>query len=584
MTLILVKVAFAGIRNRRLGTVLTVLLSATLAATVVMALEVGSTARDPWQRTFDAANGAHVLAVVPTQADAEAIGNRLGVNEASAPVPSVVARLGDPVMDIWVDVAGLSAQPTVNTPVPAQGSTPNGDGIVLERSFAEALGLREGASIELARGNGSVKLTVVGTAVLPSQPRYPRRKPGLAWVDRGTLQNLAPDSSQWRWIGAVRLQDPTTAEAFASEVVSSLGPDEVFVTTWQQQQDDALLDTQLTTLVLTTYALVLVIVVLAIVVILVGARAREQYREIGLLRAVGLTPRQVARVFVIETAALGVARVLLGFGIRTLVAPELAASATQTMLGSPTVQASPWHILVTACPVLFVLVTGTWASIRRRSRLSVVNTIQAGSTAPASRSRLVRSAARLTHAAPIDLGLRTLAAGRGRALTLTAALIVTGSAVVFALSMQASLNAAPADEVSDVPDELPALVYTLDVLLLLITLMSLIAVALLFVREHMREFGVLKTLGFTPGQVTLSLVSGHALLALGAGVLSIPIGIGLYVTVYGIAGGSSEDRVIAPWWWLSLVVVGLVAMASAAISLPARLAARTRVADTLRYE
>jgi hypothetical protein len=95
---LLFKVAFAGLRKRRLSTVLTVLLSASLAAIVVMALEVGSTARDPWQRTFDAANGAHVLAYVPTRADAEAIGNRPGVSEAADPVPTFLGRLGDSVV------------------------------------------------------------------------------------------------------------------------------------------------------------------------------------------------------------------------------------------------------------------------------------------------------------------------------------------------------------------------------------------------------------------------------------------------------------------------------------------------------
>jgi hypothetical protein len=34
----------------------------------VLALEVGATARDPWRRTFDAANGAHVIATVPSKA------------------------------------------------------------------------------------------------------------------------------------------------------------------------------------------------------------------------------------------------------------------------------------------------------------------------------------------------------------------------------------------------------------------------------------------------------------------------------------------------------------------------------------
>ena len=61
MTITLVKLAFAGLRSRLLASALTVLLCSAAAATIVLALEVGATARDPWQRTFEAANGAHVL-------------------------------------------------------------------------------------------------------------------------------------------------------------------------------------------------------------------------------------------------------------------------------------------------------------------------------------------------------------------------------------------------------------------------------------------------------------------------------------------------------------------------------------------
>jgi putative ABC transport system permease protein len=150
--------------------------------------------------------------------------------------------------------------------------------------------------------------------------------------------------------------------------------------------------------------------------------------------------------------------------------------------------------------------------------------------------------------------------------------------------MEATLNARPSGEVSDVPDELPALVYTLDVVLLLITATTLVAVALLSVRERIRDYGVLKTIGFTPRQIASSLVGAHAALALIAALLSIPAGIALYVTVYGIAGGSGDDLVIAPWWWLALVPIGTVLMVIVATSLPARLATRIPTAGALRYE
>ena len=67
MTRTLVRLAFSGIRSRILASTLTVLLAGAAAATVVLALEVGDTGRDPWERTFAAAHGAHVLANVPTE-------------------------------------------------------------------------------------------------------------------------------------------------------------------------------------------------------------------------------------------------------------------------------------------------------------------------------------------------------------------------------------------------------------------------------------------------------------------------------------------------------------------------------------
>jgi len=47
MTRTLVRLAFSGIRSRILASTLTVLLAGAAAATVVLALEVGDTGRDP---------------------------------------------------------------------------------------------------------------------------------------------------------------------------------------------------------------------------------------------------------------------------------------------------------------------------------------------------------------------------------------------------------------------------------------------------------------------------------------------------------------------------------------------------------
>ena len=581
MSTTLIKLAFAGVRSRLLASALTVLLSSAAAATIVLALEVGATARDPWQRTFTAANGAHVLANVSSQAEARAVAALPGVAERDEPVPIAnVAREGTDRLLL----AGLPARPRLNTPVRTAGSALREDGVVLERSFAEAEGLEVGTPLALSAPGGPIELPILGTAISPSQPRYPRSNPGLAWVTRATLERIEPDRSRWSWTQAVRLTDAAAAPAFAARATASLPAGSAFVATWQDQRAEALRDAQPAAIILTTYTIVLLVVVFAVVAILIGARASAQHREIGLLKAVGLTPRQITTVFTLESAALGLIAVVIGFALGALLAPRIAAPSAETMLGAPTTAANPWHLLAAGIPVLLVLIASARSSTRRATRFSALQAIEAGTPAPAPRSRLARTLAGASLPVPLAIGLKDLLARRHRAIRLAGAIAVTGAAVVFALSMQASLDARPTDEVSDVPDELPVLVYTLDAVLLVITATTLIAIALLSVRERIRDYGVLKAVGLTPRQIASSLVGAHAAVALVAALLSIPLGIGLYLTVYGIAGGSSEDRVIAPWWWLALVPIATVIVVVAATSLPARLATRIPTADALRYE
>jgi putative ABC transport system permease protein len=585
MTATLAKLAFAGIRSRLLASALTILLTSAAAATIVLALEVGATARDPWQRTFDAANGAHVLVTVAPEAGAREIGALPGIAERDPPVPSALARVTTAAGDTEpLEVAGLPASQRVGVPVRTKGSKPRDRGIVLERSLADALGLEVGTTLRVAAPGGPVELPVVGTAVSPSQPRYPRSKPGLAWVTRSTLERIAPDRDRWRWTQAIRLRDPATAPAVAARAAASLPPGTALVRTWEEQRDDALLDSQPIAIIVTTYTIVLLVVVFSVVAILVGARAAAQQREIGLLKAVGLTPRQITSVFALESAVLGLIAVVIGFGAGVLLAPRLAAPSAETMLGSPTTAASPWHLLAAACPVLLVLLAGVRGSTRRSTRFSALQAIQSGTPSPASRSRLARAIARAPLPVPLALGLKDLLARRHRAVRLGGAIVVTGAAVVVALSMQASLDARPAGEPSDVPDELPVLVYTLDAVLLVITVTTLVAIALLSVRERVRDYGVLKAIGLTPREIASSLVGAHTALAVIAALLSIPAGIALYVTLYSILGGDSEDLVIAPWWWLALIPIATLPVVAGATGIPARLATRIPTADALRYE
>ena len=354
MTALLFKLAFAGIRSRLLASGLTIAIAGAAAAMIVLALEVRSSGLDPWQRTFAAANGAHVLALVPSQADARALARLPGVTERGAPVPLVTATVRPRGSTDRVQLAGLSGRIAVNRPVLTAGSPLRDDGIVLERSLANALGIEVGATLAVTSRRGTIELPVLGTAVVPSQPRYPRRNPGLAWVTPATLERVEPDRTRWSWMEALRLARPSTAAAFTERAAAGLpattlrsGP--LYFETWQDQRDNALGDAQGTQVIVTMFTILLLIVAFVVVGILVGARATDQHREIGLLKVAGFTPRQVGAVFAFESAALGLVAAALGFALGTLLAPRLAAPSAETLLGSPTIAANPWHILVASC-------------------------------------------------------------------------------------------------------------------------------------------------------------------------------------------------------------------------------------------
>jgi putative ABC transport system permease protein len=593
MTALLFKLAFAGIRSRLLASGLTIVIAGAAAAMIVLALEVRSSGLDPWQRTFTAANGAHVLAFVPSQADARALTELPGVTERGAPVPLVRATVGPPGSTDRVELAGLSASTVVNKPVLTAGSQLRDDGIVLERSLANALGIEVGATLAVTAcvpfplctsTRGTVDLPVLGTAVVPSQARYPRHNPGLAWVNAATLARVEPDRSRWRWTEALRLANPSAAAAFTARATASFRQQPgLYFETWQDQRDSALGDAQGTQVIVTMFTILLLIVAFLVVGILVGARASDQYREIGLLKAAGFTPRQVGALFALESTALGLLAAAIGFALGAILAPRLAAPSAETLLGSPTIAPNPWHIVAASCLVLPVLLAGAFTSTRRSTRFSVLETIRAGSSSP-SNSRLARVVARSVLPLTTRLGLKDLLARGRRARLLAAAIALTGAVVVTALSLNATLDAQPAGKTSDFPDELLVLIYTLDTVLLLITVTTVVAVVLLSVRERIRDYGIFKAIGLTPRQITSTVVSAHAALALVASLLAIPLGIGLYLAIYQIAGDTTEDAVLAPWWSLTLIPVGTVLVVVAATSLPARLVTRIRTADALRYE
>lgn len=144
------------------------------------------------------------------------------------------------------------------------------------------------------------------------------------------------------------------------------------------------------------------------------------------------------------------------------------------------------------------------------------------------------------------------------------------------------------DTMRSIRDQFRSVLVALNAVLLGIAGVNLLSSLLLSVRERQHDFAILKTIGFTPRQVVLSVFSGSLALALLALVAGIPIGLlvtrGVFVLVSNTAGtGDNVGQMPGIAWLAPLVPVAILVAALASV-LPARRASSMRVAEAMRYE
>ncbi len=157
------------------------------------------------------------------------------------------------------------------------------------------------------------------------------------------------------------------------------------------------------------------------------ARLVERRREIGLLGAVGFTPRQVSAALLLEHLALGVVAAVVGWFLAGFLAPSLQLGIGAA-LGT---QHPAWTLLGLAVTVLVITVILTLATLlpaRRAARQPVTDVLR---DVPGERAgRLTRRVAGLPRRLSM-LGIRDVASrpGRGALTALAIAVAVVGAVV-----------------------------------------------------------------------------------------------------------------------------------------------------------
>jgi putative ABC transport system permease protein len=151
-------------------------------------------------------------------------------------------------------------------------------------------------------------------------------------------------------------------------------------------------------------------------------------------------------------------------------------------------------------------------------------------------------------------------------------------------------NRAAQDSTSDTINTLNALMSVLVLVLGLIAAAGVFSTMLLHVRERSRDVAILKAVGMSPWQLLAMVMTSSAVLGVIGGLAAMPLGVRTYhglMTQLARQIGNHPPPfafdVLHPTTLYPLGVMGL-AIALAGAVLPARRAARSRAAETLRSE
>jgi putative ABC transport system permease protein len=342
------RLAARDLRRRPAEAALLLIAITAAAASLTLGLVLHGVTDRPYQSTREATAGPDVVASAAPPPDGgqadlaglKALAGASGVVGSSGPYPytQTVAKARGVSATVWAQGRGAARAP-VDRPRLTEGSWVRAGGVVLEASFADALGIGAGDSIVL----GGRSFRVVGVAVTAAATPYPKvcfapcwfgaaanaaernaakrsasgpvrsqagpppfaprlGSAGLVWLTEADVRSLVSQPQSLGYVVNLKLADPAGAPAFVDAHLRE-NVDAPRLVTWQDilAGHDKVFENKQDALLVGSWLLGLL--ALATIAVLVGGRMADQTRRVGLLKAVGGTPALVAAVLLASTSS-----------------------------------------------------------------------------------------------------------------------------------------------------------------------------------------------------------------------------------------------------------------------------------------
>jgi putative ABC transport system permease protein len=586
---LLARLGWRDTRAHPLGPALLAVTVTVATASLTLAFEVWPAAIAPWDATWRAAGSPHVVVAAAPDTNVDEVLAAPEVTETAGPFPLAYDEVRKGPYALDVQVVGRDAQPTsVDQPVVTDGSWVRPGGVVVEGSLAEALEIDVGDTLPVADRH----LTVVGIAISGAQKPIAFAQPGLLWATRGDVAAMTTEGENGFEAVSLRLSNPGLAPGFAANwdnpIYRGWPPTSsdpfLSVTSWEEIRYDSLTDVNFARAGLITGALALALLTITSAAIYLTSRLEAQTRRMGLLKAVGASPRLAARLAIVQQLAVTIPAAVVGITAGWFTAPLIARPEGAYLLeGTHLPPFDPATVGIVLGVTVGLTALPAVRPARRAARASTIRTLTRPARPPRRSARLIALSARLP--TPALLGVRLAARRPGRALLSALGMGVSVGMVFVALAMEQGIagDAARQDAgsfgVAIAYDKLRLVVYVFTVALIALAAINALLIAWATTLDTATSSALARALGATPRQVGAAVALAQSIPAVIAAVIGVPFGLAIYLAALA-AGG--DDATSAPGAFLVIAVPAILLLTIALTLVPTRLAARQPVVEALR--
>ena len=428
------------LRGRRLRAMsLFVVVVALASAALVAGLAAQTKAGDRWDDAFEEANGAHVTIDGRDEALAQ-VALLSEVVERSAPYPRSRVELDlrrgdDSVTTVYARSMAGDDLPAVARPLLRDGrwtAAGAADELVLDRAVGLDEGIDVGDQVAIATPNGLRPFTVVGRAVELIDCFYPSCTPVTVWLDPAGFDRLDVETVSSLFL---RLRDPDATDRF----IASLNAYPVGTQGWSDTREDAVSIYEIFGSFLGAFGVFVMIAAGVVVAGSMATRVIARRRDIGLLKAIGATPRQVTASIVLAHALAAAVGAVLGWVLGGALAPVTQVDLGE-ILGSGGASFSIANLFVALAVVETLVVIATVVPAWRAGRVSTTAAL-AAVPAPGARGKALRRLTTRLGIGPVGTAGVRDAFGRPARSVLTAlALLLAVVAVLASVGVERTID------------------------------------------------------------------------------------------------------------------------------------------------